>query len=119
MRVLGIHPPVSLPPNLQPLADLARDLRWSWRPALRALFAAVDPAAWERSGGNPVAVIAEASPERLAALSQDRLFLTQMAALLAELGIENAEEPLHPASRAMRTQGDSIAYFSAEFGLTE
>jgi starch phosphorylase len=42
-----------------------------------------------------------------------------MAALLSELGNEDAAEPSHPAARAMRAQGDSIAYFSAEFGLTE
>ncbi|MFN2385922.1 MAG: alpha-glucan family phosphorylase [Thermoanaerobaculia bacterium] len=119
MRVLGIHPPVPLPPTLQPLAELARDLRWSWRPALRALFATVDPAAWERSGGNPVAVLAEVGPDRLELLSRDPLFLTHMAALQSELGVEDASEPFHPAARAMRAQGDSIAYFSAEFGLTE
>ena len=47
MRSLGTYVPVTgLPDNLQPLQDLARDLRWSWRPSLRALFTALDPEGW-------------------------------------------------------------------------
>ena len=39
MRVLGTHAPAGpLPENLQALDELARDLRWTWRPSLRALF---------------------------------------------------------------------------------
>jgi starch phosphorylase len=119
MRVSGTRPPTSLPSNLQPLADLARDLRWSWRASLRALFAAVDPEAWERTGGNPPAVLAEVTAQRLDALSRDPAFLAQLAGILAELGTEDSQDPILPALRAMQERGDSIAYFSTEFGLTE
>jgi starch phosphorylase len=79
----------------------------------------LDPEAWNRTGGNPSVVLAEASPERLDGLSREPAFLTQMAGLLAERGIEDTEEAAHPAIRAMRERGDLIAYFSTEFGLTE
>ncbi|MEO8189757.1 MAG: alpha-glucan family phosphorylase [Acidobacteriota bacterium] len=111
------HP--RLPENLQPLDLLSRDLRWTWRPSLRALFAALDPDLWEKTSGNPVALLSAVSPDRLAAASADHGFLTALAAVRSELGIEDDAQPTHPAMRAMKAKGDRIAYFSAEFGLTE
>jgi starch phosphorylase len=120
MRVLGIHPPARpLPENLRILDSLARDLRWTWRPTLRAVFQTLDPDGWERTGGNPVALLAECPEERLAWAAQDRSFLTLLAAVSTELGIEDDTQPAHPAVRALRQQGDLVAYFSTEFGLTE
>ena len=111
------HP--RLPENLQPLNDLARDLRWSWRPSLRALFAALDPDLWEKSGGNPVALLADVPAERLQSASADGSFVARLEAVRSEMGIEDDAQPAHPATRAMKQRGDLIAYFSAEFGLTE
>ncbi|MDQ6893940.1 MAG: alpha-glucan family phosphorylase [Acidobacteriota bacterium] len=111
------HP--RLPENLQPLNDLARDLRWSWRPSLRALFAALDPDLWEKTGGNPVALLADVAAERLQSASADAPFVARLEAIRSEMGIEDDAQPAHPATRAMKQRGDLIAYFSAEFGLTE
>jgi starch phosphorylase len=108
-----------LPNDLQELDALARDLRWTWRPTLRALFATVDPGLWESTGGNPVAVLASAPSERLDALAKDADFLARLAAIRSELGMEDDAPSAHPAARAMKARGDRIAYFSAEFGLTE
>src|ERR1017187_3893377 len=115
----SIEAPSRLPENLRPLDVLARDLRWTWRPTLRALFMAIDPGLWEASGGNPVAVLAGAPSERLAALSRDADFAARLAATISEIGIENDALAVHPAARAMASSGDRIAYFSAEFGVTE
>ncbi len=120
MRVLGTHAPAGpLPENLQPLDELARDLRWTWRPSLRALFTSLDPEGWERTRGNPVALLAECSPERLAHAASDPSFLTQLSAVRTEIGLEDDAQSAHPEIRAMRQRGDLVAYFSAEFGLTE
>jgi len=70
-------------------------------------------------GGNPVALLSDASPERLREASTDPAFLAQLAGVLSELGLEDQAQPFHPACRAMKERGDLIAYFSAEFGLTE
>jgi starch phosphorylase len=112
-------PPSRLPDNLSPLDLLARDLRWTWRPTIRALFAAVDPVLWRAVGGNPVALLAAVPPERLEFLSHDPGFLARLEAMVSELGLEDDAPPEHPAARGMKTRGDRIAYFSAEFGLTE
>jgi len=120
MRVFGTHAPATpLPENLQPLDDLARDLRWTWRPSLRAIYQSLDAEGWERAQGNPVALLADCPRERLAKAASDPAFLAQLAAILAELGLENDAPPAHPEIRAMRQRGDLVAYFSAEFGLTE
>ncbi len=108
-----------IPSPLAPLWGLARDLRWSWRPAMRALFAAVDPEAWQQCGGNPMALLVSVPAEKLDRAAGDPAFLTQMAAVQAELGLEDGSQPSHPAARAIRQHEDKIAYFSAEFGLTE
>ena len=39
-----------LPEPLAPLRGLMLNLRWSWHAETRAVFAAIDPAAWERAG---------------------------------------------------------------------
>ena len=43
-----------LPEALQPLAELAGNLRWSWHPETQDLFESVDPAAWQAAGHDPV-----------------------------------------------------------------
>lgn len=111
------HP--RLPLGLQPLWDLARDLRWSWHPAMRALFSALDPEAWEATGGNPVAVLLTAAPERIDWAAGNAAFLTHLSAIQSELGLEDGCLPAHRAARTIREHEERIAYFSAEFGLTE
>ncbi len=120
MRVLGTHAPAGpLPESLQPLNHLARDLRWTWRPSIRALFLSLDPEGWERTGGNPVALLAECPPERLMRAEADPAYRAQLSAVVTEIGLEDDAQPAHPAVRSLRQRGDFVAYFSAEFGLTE
>ncbi len=86
---------------------------------MRALFASLDRAAWEENGGNPVALLVSLPPERLEAAAGDPAFLAQMSAVQAEAAMEDASPSWHPAVRVFRERGYRIAYFSAEFGLTE
>ena len=111
------HP--RLPGGLQPLSAVARDLRWTWRPTVRALFRSIDPELWESTSEDPIALLDRVSSERLEALARDADFANRLAALRSEMGVEDGGEPLHPGTRAMQQRGDRVAYFSAEFGLTE
>ncbi len=86
---------------------------------MRALFAALDRRAWEESGGNPLALLLSAPSEKLERAAGDPAFLLQMSAVQAEMAMEDASPSWHPAVRAFRERGFRIAYFSAEFGLTE
>ena len=92
------------------------NLRWSWHPGSLELFRSVDPAAWHAVGQDPVRLLGEVSPERLAELAADAEFLARLRAAHEDLrdyltrprwyqGLEGAPK--------------GIAYFSPEFGITE
>jgi starch phosphorylase len=108
-----------LPDPLLPLVTLARDLRWTWRPGLRALFSSIDRAAWKQVRGNALAFLRSASRVALARASEDSEYLARLAEAVASLAAEDAAPPDHPAARQMAERGERVAYFCAEFGLTE
>lgn len=105
----------ALPEPLTPLGELVLNLRWSWHQETRDLFAEVDPAAWERAGGDPVALLGEVTPERLAELTTDRPFLRRLRDVADDL-----HEYLHGPRwyQGLDDAPASIAYFSPEFGIT-
>src|SRR5450759_3152920 len=119
MRPLGTYRLApALPEALAPLSPLARDLRATWREEVRALFRDIDPEEWERSG-NPVVLLRTADPARLASLAADEAYVGRALAVARALGVEDAALPRHPVAAALAASGDRIAYFCAEFGLTE
>jgi glycogen phosphorylase len=105
-----------LPESLRPLEELILNLRWSWHHETRDLFRSVDPALWEAVGHDPVRLLGEVSPDRLALLAQDRRFLRRLEDTAEELR-EYLTSP-----RWYQTQGDetprAVAYFSPEYGIT-
>jgi starch phosphorylase len=113
LRVSGI------PERLLPLFALSHDLRWTWRADLRALFESVDPEAWRRVRGNPVRLFREAHAEKLWRAAEDPIFQEELLAAVRRITEEDLAEPAHPAARELVARGERIAYFSAEFGLTE
>jgi starch phosphorylase len=100
------------------LERLARDLRFSYLPELRRPFLVLDPNGFERTAGNPAAVLADLPAERLERATSD-------AALAAAL--RDAREALQREEgrarwwerRDAKPDGFLVAYFSAEFGLDE
>jgi starch phosphorylase len=113
------RPGPDLPPNLALLLRLSRDLRWTWRPSIRALFSSLDPDLWTVVRGNPAAFLRRVSRERLQAAAADPAFVKTLYGLASELAFEDNAEPIHPGVRGLASRRDRIAYFSAEFGLTE
>jgi glycogen phosphorylase len=107
----------SLPEALRPLSQLVTNLRWSWHPETRDLFEALDPELWGGCGGDPVKVLGEVSAERLAMLADDPEFLRRMQSVADDL------RDYLDAPHWYQSLGDqapaTIAYFSAEFGITE
>lgn len=108
---------LALPQPLAPLADLVLNLRWSWHPPTADLFAEVDPERWEQVGRDPVRLLGEVSPDRLAALAADEGFVARVSAARDELAAA-LESPGWYAARHADGPA-SIAYFSPEFGITE
>jgi starch phosphorylase len=96
------------------LQELATNLRWSWDPQTRDLFAAIDPALWLASGEDPVRLLGEVSAERLETLASDEGFVSW---------VRHRTDDLHSylgSARWYQSLGSDagIAYFSPEFGIT-
>src|SRR6476469_969954 len=93
------------------------NLRWSWHPEPRDLFEALDPELWQTCGGDPVRVLGEVSAERLATLAKDRRFLRRLQDVVDDLQDYMTAE--HWYQTLGETAPRTVAYFSAEFGITE
>ncbi len=113
LRTFRVHP--SLPPELQPLTELAANLRWAWNQPTEELFRWADADAWEEVGGNPVALLGRLSPGRAAALTDDAAFLASLAEVHAHLR-RYLTAPRWAQSQKSRPP--RVAYFSPEFGIT-
>ncbi|WNI22356.1 alpha-glucan family phosphorylase [Streptomyces sp. ITFR-16] len=108
-----------LPDSLQPLSDLAHNLRWSWHTETRELFRSVDPAAGRTAECDPVRLLGAVSAGRLAELAGDEAFLHRLGEVSADLR-EYLEGPRWYQEHQAETGSlpAAIAYFSPEFGVT-
>jgi starch phosphorylase len=107
---------LALPEPLSPLADLVMNLRWSWHHPTQDLLASIDPDVWERVGRDPVDLLAEVAPSRLAELAADQVFLARLAEAAADLDRYCTEPRWY---QSLPEAPLSVAYFSPEYGITE
>ena len=113
------HVAPSLPPSLEPLRAIAWNLRWAWDHDAIALFRRLDPDLWETSGHNPVRMLGSLEQVRLETAAVDDAILAHLDRVHRDFQ-RIADDPncwftrTHPLARGLR-----VAYFSAEFGLTE
>lgn len=107
-----------LPEQLQPLHELALNLRWSWHPETRDLFRSVDPEVWAATGEDPVRLLGEVPAARLAALAADRRFLRRLGDLADDLRDYLTGPRWYQAQEAAGTPlPAAVAYFSPEYGI--
>jgi starch phosphorylase len=116
VRVFNVIP--SLPEPLEPLREIAYNLRWAWDHDSIELFRRLDNDLWESSGRNPVKLLGSIDQTRLMAAAADDSFLSHLdrvtRALATRMGENSWFRRVHaPAGKLL------VAYFSAEFGLTE
>lgn len=108
----------NLPSQLEPLRRLAYNLCFTWKGEIRDLFKRIDPRLWVACRRNPVLMLGLVSQDRLDELSRDQGFLAQL-----ERVSQNFDRYLsQPRIQAMDYCPEvpfQVAYFSAEFGLTE
>jgi starch phosphorylase len=107
----------ALPDSLAPLRELTLNLRWSWHAQTRDLFAAIDPAGWDASGHDPVALLGEVPPAQLDSLGADPAFLRRLDEAAGELR-HYLSGPRWYQSQAGSAAPAAIAYFSPEYGIT-
>ena len=107
----------SLPGGLIRLHELANNLWWSWNPETRGLFETIDPTLWRLSRHNPVKLLQDVKPDRLAALGLDPVFIRHYSAALKAYDHYMTGQGTWFSVRYPYLSGRIIAYFSAEFGL--
>ena len=116
IRRLTVHP--VLPAALEPLKELALNLRWAWHRDTQLLFRAVDPELWDEMGPDPTRLLGRVSPSRLAELAEDTTFVRNVERAARDLeDYLSADLWYQRQARAEALHG--IGYFSAECGITE
>jgi len=119
---LPVAPPAdrrgaNLPERIHGLANLTRNLWWSWQLDARELFHRIDHQLWESTRHNAVEFLRQVAPERLEKRAQDPAFLELYDAVLRRFGQLADRNGTWFASRYPELLDRSIAYFSAEFAL--
>ncbi len=116
LQIFTIIP--SLPEKLSFLKTLAYNLWWSWNHDAIDLFRRLDRDLWEKTNHNPIKMLGQINQARLEVLANDDGFLSHLERVSQELN-----NYLHETTWYEKDFGKSeeikIAYFSAEFGLTE
>ncbi len=108
-----------LPEPIAALGELAGNLRWSWHPPTRDLFATMDPELWAVTRHDPVALLASLGPEKLDRLAADADFVALVHEASADLERYLTEPHWYQSLTAEdgASTPRSIAYFSPEFGI--
>ncbi|MGH3518838.1 MAG: alpha-glucan family phosphorylase [Haloechinothrix sp.] len=117
----------SIPAPLAGLSELATNLRWTWHPETRDLFASMDAELAQRVGGDPLRMLIEVAPARLDELAADERFLARARAAADDLDRYLSEPRWYQRRAAALADGGGVderlpagvAYFSMEFGVTE
>lgn len=107
----------NLPDPIRRLTDLAINLRWSWDRPTRELFA--DLAGGDPDTVNPIHVLLGLSEQRLAELAADEAFVARLDELARAFDAELTGEDTWFRSVAPDSPDPLVAYFSAEFGVSE
>lgn len=109
----------ALPAPIERLRELAHNLHWAWDHDTIELFRRLDTDLWETTGHNPVLMLGTIEQARLEAAATDEGFLAHLERVARDLDVYKASE----STWFHRTYGVAtsalIAYFSAEFGITE
>ncbi len=108
----------SLPEPLKPLLEIAHNLWWSWHPDAVDLFMRVDRQLWTDVYHNPIRLLGSCPQHKLDEVAKDDGFLACLRRVH-----DRMTEHLDRNTWYQRNYGDvkdcCIAYFCAEFGMTE
>ena len=118
LRTFNVAP--SLPGPLERLRDLAYNLRWAWHRNTIELFRHLDRDLWESTNHNPVLMLGLIDQAQLNAAATDEGFLAQLEVAARDLDTYLAGEfTWYHRLYGTASKNALIAYFSAEFGITE
>jgi starch phosphorylase len=102
----------ALPEQLSRMPELAYNILWSWEPVIRALFRRLDANLWRECNYNPVLMLGRVSRATLQRAASDPRYIS-----LYNMACQRYDA--HILGGKTRTDEKLIAYFSAEYGLSE
>lgn len=108
-----------IPERLKKLEELAYNLWWSWHPEALELYQEIDASLWIKVNKNPVRFMQEVRQEKLEAISNDKAFIKKYDAIVDSLHTYINEEDTWYSQNKNTSAHHQIAYFSAEYGITE
>ncbi|MBV8215427.1 MAG: alpha-glucan family phosphorylase [Verrucomicrobia bacterium] len=111
----------SLPPAIERLRAIAYNLRWAWSHDTIELFRRLDRDLWESTWHNPARMLGAIEQEKIERASRDDAFLAHLEGVCQRMDSYLKAEGTWFGRLSHEQKGTSpqIAYFSAEFGLTE
>ncbi len=98
---------------------LASNLWWSWHPEVTSLFRDMDPIRWRQLDHNPIALLREFTPERLAVRANEMVLTSRVNYAYRRLQEYLESKATWAATHAGSLGAFPVAYFSAEFGIHE
>ena len=98
---------------------IAKNLWWSWHPEVISLFRDLDPIRWRQLDHNPIALLNEFTPERLATRAAEMVLYSRINYAYRRMKEYMAEKQTWAATHAGVLGDRKVAYFSAEFGIHE
>ncbi len=98
---------------------LAHNLWWSWHPEVNNLFRDIDPIRWRQVDHNPIALLREFTPERLAVRASEMVLHSRVNYAYRRLQEYLNSNNTWAATNAGVLGAKPVAYFSAEFGIHE
>ena len=107
-----------LPDNIARLSELAYNLWFSWNPSACALYKKINEDLWAQTGHNPVKFLLNVRQEELDRASRDEHYLAAYNQVTGDFD-RYLQSPAWFAQNYPAWAGQTIAYFSAEFGLHE
>jgi starch phosphorylase len=108
-----------IPQRITRLSELAYNLWWSWHPEAQELYRQIDPELWEQDYHNPVDFLRDVRQRRLEAAAASDAYLRQYDHVLGAFDRYMSTSNTWFAQTYPSARDQTIAYFSAEFGLHE
>lgn len=108
-----------IPERIERLRELAYNLYWSWHPEAQELYRQIDPELWELDYHNPVDFLRDVRQRKLEAAAGNAEYLREYDQVMAAFDKYVGAAGTWFTTSHGDTQGQTIAYFSAEFGLHE
>ena len=116
VKTLEIQP--ALPDRLEPLREIAYNLLWCWHLEAIELFRRLDRVLWETVNHNPVLLLGSIDQDKLEKAATDDAFLAHLDRVHEIFTSYMAATPWF-AKTHFAAPSPIIAYFCAEYGLTE